>query len=38
MQVRTSDAPAKTELDGTVYYFCMQGCKDSFLKEPAKYL
>jgi uncharacterized membrane protein YraQ (UPF0718 family)/YHS domain-containing protein len=38
MQVRTSDAPAKAELDGTMYYFCMQGCKDSFLKEPAKYL
>ncbi|HUX65626.1 MAG TPA: permease, partial [archaeon] len=38
MQVRTSDAPAKADFDGTMYYFCMQGCKDSFLKEPVKYL
>lgn len=38
MQVRKADAPAKAEHDGEMYYFCMQGCKDSFLQEPAKYL
>lgn len=38
MQVRTSDAPAKTELDGVKYYFCSPGCKEEFLKTPAKFL
>lgn len=38
MQVRTSDAPARTEYNGKMYYFCMPGCKDSFLADPAKYL
>lgn len=38
MQVRIADAPAKTEHDGRMYYFCMPGCKESFLAEPAKYL
>jgi uncharacterized membrane protein YraQ (UPF0718 family) len=38
MQVRTSDAPAQTEHEGKTYYFCMPSCKESFLKEPAKYL
>ncbi|HEX7405013.1 MAG TPA: permease [Candidatus Nanopelagicaceae bacterium] len=38
MQVRIADAPAKTEHAGKMYYFCMPGCKESFLSEPAKYL
>ncbi len=38
MQVRKSDAPAKTEYNGKMYYFCMPGCKESFLAEPSKYL
>lgn len=38
MQVRKSDAPAKTEYNGKVYYFCMPGCKESFLADPSKYL
>lgn len=38
MQVRIADAPAKTEYAGKMYYFCMPGCKESFLSEPAKYL
>jgi uncharacterized membrane protein YraQ (UPF0718 family)/YHS domain-containing protein len=38
MQVRISDAPAKAEYNGKTYYFCMQGCKESFLSTPAKYL
>ena len=37
MQVRKSDAPAKTEHEGKMYYFCSPGCKESFLNEPAKY-
>jgi uncharacterized protein len=38
MQVRIADAPAKAEHGGKMYYFCMPGCKESFLAEPAKYL
>ena len=33
MQVRKSDAPAKAEVDGTMYYFCMEGCKEAFLAK-----
>ena len=33
MQVRKDDAPASVEFEGTIYYFCMEGCKESFLKE-----
>lgn len=32
MQVRKSDAPATFEAAGTLHYFCMQGCKDEFIK------
>ena len=35
MQVRKSDAPASAEVDGVMYYFCMDGCKASFLKQRA---
>ena len=38
MQVRISDAPARAELDGKMFFFCSPGCKESFLSEPAKYL
>jgi uncharacterized membrane protein YraQ (UPF0718 family)/YHS domain-containing protein len=38
MQVRIADAPAKTEYEGKMYYFCMPGCKDAFLASPDKYL
>ncbi|MEN9324408.1 MAG: hypothetical protein RL414_162, partial [Actinomycetota bacterium] len=33
MQVRKSDAPASAEVDGKMYYFCMEGCKVKFLAE-----
>lgn len=26
------------ELDGTVWYFCANGCHDEFLAEPARFL
>ena len=35
MQVRKSDAPASAKVDGVMYYFCMDGCKASFLKQRA---
>ena len=34
MQVRKSDAAATATIDGITYYFCMEGCKDSFLSRP----
>lgn len=37
MQVRISDAPARYELNGEKYYFCMPGCKDNFAENPSKY-
>ena len=33
MQVRKSDAPAQWEYEGQVYYFCMEGCKEAFMKS-----
>ena len=33
MQVRKADAPATASVDGIDYYFCMEGCKESFLKQ-----
>jgi YHS domain-containing protein len=27
----------KAEYNGKTYYFCAQGCKDQFLKNPLKY-
>ena len=38
MQVRISDAPATYKLNGKDYYFCMQGCADSFAENPAKFI
>ena len=38
MEVKIDQAPAVGEYAGKSYYFCMQGCKDSFLAEPSKYL
>jgi len=35
MQVRKSDAPASAEVNGQMYYFCMEGCKDAFLAKQA---
>lgn len=38
MQVRKADAPAVADFDGVTYYFCMVGCKETFLAAPEKYL
>ena len=38
MQVRIADAPAKAEVNGAMYYFCMDGCREAFVKEPEKFL
>ncbi len=33
----TSDTP-RSDFDGETYYFCSEACKQSFDREPAKYL
>lgn len=38
MKVLPSKAAAKSEYKGRTYYFCAPGCKQSFDKEPQKYL
>jgi hypothetical protein len=35
MQVRKDDAPASLEYEGAMYYFCMEGCKENFVKSRA---
>jgi YHS domain-containing protein len=38
MKVKKSDAKATYEYNGKTYYFCMEGCKEKFVKAPAKYV
>jgi YHS domain-containing protein len=38
MEVDEKKAPAKSEYKGETYYFCAQGCKVAFDKDPEKYL
>jgi YHS domain-containing protein len=38
MTVKKSEAKATYDYKGTTYYFCSDGCKESFVKDPEKYL
>ncbi len=38
MKVKKSEAKATYEYDGKTYYFCMEACKDKFVKDPEKYV
>ncbi len=38
MTVNKAQAKATYEYKGTTYYFCNPGCKESFAKDPEKYL
>ena len=38
MDVDPDTAPAKSEYEGTLYYFCAPGCKVDFDADPQKYL
>jgi YHS domain-containing protein len=38
MTVNKAQAKATFEYKGTTYYFCNPGCKESFAKDPEKYL
>ena len=38
MEVEESQAAATYEYNGVKYYFCAEGCKRAFEREPEKYL
>jgi P-type Cu+ transporter len=38
MTVNTETAAHRSVHDGQTHYFCSAGCKESFDKDPAKYL
>jgi xanthine dehydrogenase accessory factor len=38
MTVNTTSAKYKSEFGGNVFYFCCAGCKQTFDKQPAKYM
>jgi YHS domain-containing protein len=38
MDVDEATAPAKSEYQGNTYYFCCPVCKETFDKEPEKYI
>ncbi|MDP2604969.1 MAG: YHS domain-containing protein [Deltaproteobacteria bacterium] len=38
MDVDEKKAVATSTREGETYYFCAQGCKNAFDKEPEKYL
>lgn len=37
MQVEKQTAAARSEYQGQEYYFCSEGCKSKFDREPEKY-
>jgi len=38
MKVDPMTAPAKSEYNGNMYYFCALGCKKMFDRNPERYL
>ncbi len=38
MEVSLQSAASTSEYKGNTYYFCSQGCKESFDSEPEKFL
>jgi len=38
MQVDEATATITKNHDGHVYYFCSEGCKSSFIKNPGQYI
>jgi YHS domain-containing protein len=38
MTVDSKTAAGKSDYEGKTYYFCSQGCKKSFDKEPQRYI
>ena len=37
MEIRPEQAAAKEEHEGRTFYFCSQGCHDTFTKDPHRY-
>ncbi len=37
MKIKKSDAASTYEYNGKTYYFCMEGCKEKFVKNPEEY-
>ena len=38
MEIDPKTAAGKSDYKGVTYYFCSQGCKSAFDKEPQKYV
>lgn len=38
MEINPQSAAGKSEYQGLTYYFCSNGCKKAFDKEPQKYV
>ncbi len=38
MDIDPKNAASKSDYQGQTYYFCSQGCKKAFDKEPNKYV
>ena len=38
MQVNIDTAPAQSEYEGEIYYFCSDGCKRAFDANPEQFL
>lgn len=37
MEIKTKDAVAASQYNGSTYYFCAKYCKERFDKDPVKY-
>jgi len=37
MEVDAGDAPASTEYNGQIYYFCSEECTEDFERNPERY-
>lgn len=38
VNIQVKDTTPHTDFQGTTYYFCSEDCRESFLKNPQKYL
>jgi Cu+-exporting ATPase len=38
IQLNIATAPAQTEYNGEIYYFCSTGCKEAFEANPEQFL
>lgn len=36
-EIETEDAVASEVHDGTTFYFCSEGCHETFVKDPHRY-